>query len=43
MGFSVRKVLSKRPAAAQWVSRASGVVMIIIALMLVGEQVAHWL
>ncbi|MDT0189599.1 LysE family translocator [Rothia terrae] len=43
VGFSVRKVLSKRPAAAQWVSRASGVVMIIIALTLVGEQIAHWL
>lgn len=43
VGFSARKVLATRPSAAKWVSRASGVVMIVIALMLVGEQVAHWL
>lgn len=43
VGFSARKVLGTRPAVARWVSRASGIVMIVIAVTLVGEQVAHWL
>lgn len=41
VGFSARKVLGTRPAVARWVSRASGIVMIVIAVTLVGEQVAH--
>ncbi|CAM3717279.1 Cysteine/O-acetylserine efflux protein [Pseudomonas reidholzensis] len=38
VGYGSRAVLHTRPAAAQWVSRVSGVAMIIIALVLLIEQ-----
>lgn len=38
VGYGSRWVLQTRPAAAQWVSRISGVAMIIIALVLLVEQ-----
>lgn len=38
VGFSARAVLSSRPGAARWVSRLSGVAMIVIALVLAGER-----
>ena len=41
VGFSARAVLQTRPGAAKNVSRVSGAVMIIIALILLAEQVVH--
>ncbi|MFJ2480782.1 LysE family translocator [Pseudomonas sp. NPDC087598] len=41
VGFGSRAVLQTRPAAAQWVSRLSGVIMIIIATLLLIEQIAR--
>ena len=41
VGFSARAVLQTRPGAAKNVSRVSGAVMIIIALILLAEQVLH--
>lgn len=39
VGFSSQAVLQTRPRAAQAVSRASGVAMVVIALLLLAEQV----
>ena len=39
VGVGARTVLRARPAAARWVSRISGAAMIIIAAVLIGEQV----
>jgi threonine/homoserine/homoserine lactone efflux protein len=39
VGVGARTVLRARPAAARWMSRISGAAMIIIAGVLVGEQV----
>ena len=41
VGFSARAVLQTRPGAAKNVSRVSGAVMIIIALVLLAEQGLH--
>lgn len=38
VGFGSQVILGARPAAAQWVSRFSGIAMIIIALVLLIEQ-----
>lgn len=40
VGLGARQVLRTRPAAARVVTRASGVLMIVIALVLIGEQMA---
>ncbi|MNP76756.1 hypothetical protein D3C76_1740550 [compost metagenome] len=40
VGFGSQAVLQARPAAAQWVSRFSGAAMIIIAVVLLTEQVS---
>jgi len=39
VGVGARTVLRARPAATRWVSRISGAAMIIIAAVLIGEQV----
>ncbi|MEX5502201.1 LysE family translocator [Pseudomonas putida] len=39
VGYGSRAVLHARPTAAQWVSRVSGMAMVIIALVLLIEQV----
>ncbi len=39
VGFSARKVLGTRPRAAKAVSRFSGASMLVVALILIGEQV----
>lgn len=41
VGFGARAVLQARPSAAQNVSRVSGAIMIVIAVMLLAEQVMH--
>ena len=41
VGFSAQAVLQTRPSAARTVSRVSGVLMAIIALVLLAEQVMH--
>lgn len=42
VGLTARRVLGARPAAARWVSRISGAVMIILGAVLIGEQIlAH--
>jgi threonine/homoserine/homoserine lactone efflux protein len=38
VGFSARAVLQTRPAAAKNVSRVSGAVMVLIAVVLLAEQ-----
>ena len=40
VGFGSQAVLQARPAAAQWVSRFSGAAMIIIAVVLLTEQMS---
>jgi threonine/homoserine/homoserine lactone efflux protein len=40
VGFGSQVVLRARPAAARWVSRTSGLIMIVIALVLLIEQCA---
>ena len=42
VGFGAKAVLQARPSAAQNVSRVSGVIMIVIALVLLSEQVVHF-
>ena len=39
VGVGARRVLGARPSAARWVSRVSGAVMIVIAVVLISEQV----
>lgn len=39
VGIGARTVLRARPSAARWVSRISGAAMIIIGVVLIGEQV----
>jgi len=39
VGLTARRVLGARPAAARWVSRTSGAVMIILGAVLIGEQI----
>ncbi|MFK7606159.1 MULTISPECIES: LysE family translocator [unclassified Pseudomonas] len=41
VGFSAQAVLQTRPSAAKTVSRVSGVLMVIIALVLLAEQMLH--
>jgi threonine/homoserine/homoserine lactone efflux protein len=41
VGFASRAVLQTRPVAAQAVSRLSGALMIIIAVLLFIEQILH--
>lgn len=41
VSLAARKVLATRPAAALWVSRFSGVAMIVIGLVLAAERVAE--
>lgn len=38
VGLTARRVLGSRPAAARWVSRISGAVMIVIGTLLIAEQ-----
>lgn len=39
VGFGARKVLRTRPTGAQWVSRVSGIVMIVLGTALITERV----
>jgi threonine/homoserine/homoserine lactone efflux protein len=39
VGVGARRVLRARPSAAGWVSRVSGIAMILIGAVLIGEQV----
>ena len=41
VGFGAKAVLQTRPSAAQNVSRVSGAIMIVIAVVLLAEQVLH--
>ena len=38
VGYGASSVLTKRPTAAKWVGIASGVVMILLGVLLVGEK-----
>lgn len=43
IGYSARKVLTARPGASKAIGLFSGGVMVIIGLLLLGEQVMKWL
>ncbi|RKW70705.1 LysE family translocator [Galactobacter caseinivorans] len=43
VGLTAQRVLGTRPALARWITRFSGVAMILIGTVLAAERVAHWI